>query len=117
MSRIIVLIIGFIAGWFLKDSNWKEWLKNLKTPKQPPQKPISLLENKVTKPAPATGEVFADALEQLTGIGPASKAKLNEQGIYTFSQVAKLKPEKLKEIAGARVKAEEVIQQAKSLAG
>ena len=117
MSRIILLIIGFVAGWFLKDSNWQEWLDSLKTPQQAPQKPISLLTEETAEPVPEQEtEVLADALEKLTGIGPASKAKLNEHGIYTFAQVASLSPEKLKEIAGARVKAEEVIKQAKTLA-
>ena len=50
MSRIILLIIGFVAGWFLKDSNWQEWLDSLKTPQQAPQKPISLLTEETAEP-------------------------------------------------------------------
>ena len=114
MSRLIPLIIGFIAGWFLKDSNWKEWLESLKTPQQPAPKTISLQENEVTE-SESSDEVFADELEKLTGIGPASKAKLNDHGIYTFSQIAAMTPEKLKEITGARVKAQAVIEHAKKL--
>ena len=118
MSRFILLVVGFIAGWFIKDSNWKEWLENLKSPQQQPtQKPISLLaeEAQKTEPAQEEDEIFADVLEKLPGIGPASKTKLNDKGIFTFAQVAALTAEELKEIAGARVKAEDAIQQAKEL--
>jgi len=118
MSRIILLMIGFVAGWFLKDTDWQGWLDSLKTAQQPPQKPISLLTGEAAEfAAPEReDEVPADELEKLTGIGPASNEKLNEHGIYTFAQVASISPEKLKEIVGARVKVEEVIKQAKALA-
>lgn len=48
------------------------------------------------------------------GIGAVSKAKLNEQGILTFAQVAALSPEKLKKITGGRVNAQAVIEQAQN---
>ena len=119
MSRLILLIIGFVAGWFLKDSDWQTWLEKAKSyfePQDTPtDTPIPLLEEEETETA--ADETFADPLEQLKGIGPASKARLNDQGIYTFAQVAALSPEALKEIAGARVKADEVIQHAQELEG
>ncbi len=111
MSRLFVFIIGIIAGWFLKDSDWKVWLDKLKAyfiAQPTPPDPIPLLEDKNKK--------TADPLEKLNGIGPVSKKKLNENGVYSFAQVATLKPEKLKEIAGSRVNAKEVIKQAKGLA-
>ncbi len=121
MSRLFILIIGFIAGWFLKDSNWEEWLEKIKSyfePQQTPADPIPLLEENKAKATPAKmGEAFSDPLEKLTGIGPAAKKKLNDNGIYTFAQVAVLEPEKFKEIVGARVKVEKVIKHAKELAG
>lgn len=118
MGRLLLLIIGFVAGWFLKDSNWEEWLESLKaafTPQETQEKPIPLLEEE--EEATLADEVFANNLESLKGIGAVSNGKLNENGIYTFAQVAALTPEKLKEIVGGRVNAEAVIAQAKKIAG
>ncbi len=108
MSRLILLIIGFVAGWFLKDGNWEEWLEKLKAyfePTEAPQKPISLLEEKIGEATPEQeDEVFADPLEKIKGIGPAIKKKLNESGIYTFAQLGALSPQALEEIVGAGIK-------------
>lgn len=119
MSRLILLILGFVAGWFLKDSDWEEWLEKLKAafaPQEAPEKPIPLLENEEEVESLPAGEVFTDNLESLKGVGAVSSGKLNEEGIYTFAQVAAMTPEKLKEVAGGRVNAEAVIAQAKELA-
>lgn len=118
MSRLILLMIGFIAGWLVKDSQWLNSLKTDLAPRKTSSPTIPLHEDDDPKAAPSeAGEVFPDPLEKLKGIGPASKAKLNEQGIYTFAQIATLPPETLNEITGARVKAEVVIEQARELAG
>lgn len=117
MSRIILLIIGFIVGWFLKDSNWEEWLEQLKSffePKKEKTEPIPLLAEE-TKAASNPDEIFPDPLEKLTGIGPAAKKKLNDNGIYTFKQIANLTPDTLTKIVGTRVKADTVIKEAKKL--
>lgn len=118
MSRIIVLLIGFIAGWLFKDGEWKVWLKKLEsafTPQEKSEHPIPLHENQPEQEDTST-EVIPNNLEELKGIGPASQMKLNENGIHTFAQVAALSPEELKAIVGARVNADAVIAQAKELA-
>ncbi len=108
MSRLILLIVGFLAGWFLKDGNWEEWLEKLKTyfePQETSQKPISLLEEKSVETTPKQeDEIFADPLEKIKGIGPVIKKKLNESGIYTFAQLGALSPQALEEIVGAGIK-------------
>ena len=108
MSRLILLIIGFVAGWFLKDGNWEEWLEKLKTyfePTEAPQKPISLLEKKSVKEnIEKSTETSADPLEKIKGIGPVIKKKLNESGIQTFAQLAALSPQELEEIVGPGIK-------------
>ena len=108
MSRVILLIIGFVAGWFLKDGNWEEWLEKLQAyfePNEAPQKPISLLEEKsVETTSEQEDETFADPLDEIKGIGPVIKKKLNESGIYTFTQLAALSPQGLEEIVGASIK-------------
>ena len=120
MSRFIILVIGFIAGWFLKDSDWEVWREKISTffnPQPTKADPIPLLDEKKADFTPRkTDEVFPDPLEKLVGIGPAAKKKLNANGIYTFVQVAALEPDKFKEIVGARVKVAEVLKQAKEMA-
>ena len=108
MGRLILLVIGFVAGWFLKDSNWEEWLEKLKSyfePQEAPKKPIPLLEEKESKSdASKADEIFPDPLEKIKGIGPAIKTKLNENGVFTFAQLAALTPQELEEIVGTGIK-------------
>ncbi|MFZ7093693.1 50S ribosomal protein L21 [Primorskyibacter sp. 2E233] len=59
--------------------------------------------------APAAG---ADDLTQITGVGPAAAAKLNDAGVTTFAQLAAVDPETFE---ATKVKPEWV-EQAKSLA-
>ncbi len=123
MGRLLLLIIGFVAGWFLKDSNWEEWLEKLKSyfePQEAPQRTIPLLEEEEAKAAPAKkDEDFPDPLEKIKGIGPVIKKKLNENGIYTFAQLAALAPKELEEIVGSGIKRftdeEAIISEAKQL--
>ena len=123
MSRLILIIIGFVAGWFLKDSNWEEWMEKLKSyfePQEAAKKPIPLLEEKEAKVAPAkVDEVSPDPLEKIKGIGPVIKTKLNESGVLTFAQLAALSPQELEEIVGTGIKRftdeEAIIAEAKKL--
>jgi len=123
MSRLILIIIGFVAGWFLKDSNWEEWMEKLKSyfePQEAPKKPIPLLEEKEAKAAPPkVDEVFPDPLEKIKGIGPVIKTKLNDNGVFTFAQLAALTPKELEEIVGSGIKRftdeEAIISEAKKL--
>ncbi|MBP0482924.1 50S ribosomal protein L21 [Sagittula salina] len=64
---------------------------------------------KAAAPAAATS---GDDLTKITGVGPAAAKKLNEAGIVTFADLAKVDPETFE---GAKVKAEWV-EQAKTLA-
>ena len=125
MSRLILIIIGFVAGWFLKDSNWEEWMEKLKSyfePQEASKKPIPLLEEKEIKAAPPKKDkVLPDPLEKIKGIGPVIKTKLNESGVFTFAQLAALSPAALEEIVGAGIKRftdeEAIIAEAKKLMG
>jgi small subunit ribosomal protein S2 len=48
--------------------------------------------------APVVPESDPDDLTKLTGVGKSWAKKLNEQGIYNFSQIAEMTPEKLEEL-------------------
>ena len=66
------------------------------------------------------GEVRIDPLEKIKGIGPGIKRKLNEGGVFSFAQLAALRPEDLEKIVGEEIRrlADEdaLINQAKELA-
>jgi len=56
-----------------------------------------------THKMPATtskGVLVSDALEEINGIGPVFANRLNEAGIYTYSQLASSSPDELKQITG-----------------
>jgi 1,4-alpha-glucan branching enzyme len=59
-----------------------------------------------------------DPLVEIKGIGPTYQKRLYEAGVYTFAQLARLKPAKLLEIVRARVRVdvESWIAEAKALA-
>ncbi len=61
----------------------------------------------------------ADKLEKIKGIGPVFASRLNEAGILTFSDVAKLTPRQLQEIISPNssnmVNSEDLIRQAQDL--
>ena len=124
MSRFIIFLVGIMAGWFLKESNWEEWLEQLKSyfePQQAPPKDIPLLEEiPAETPQKAKEEIFADPLEKIKGIGPVIKTRLNDNGIFSFSQLAALTPAELEEIVGAGIKRftdeEAIIAEAKKYA-
>lgn len=61
----------------------------------------------------------SDDLKKLAGVGPAMEKKLNEAGITTFAQLAKLKKaeiEELEETVGAKGKVEAWAAEAKDMA-
>ena len=95
---------------------------NLTTPqKVPPAQPAPAQKEDDFVDAPDKAEeVFPDPLEKIKGIGPVIKQKLNDKGIFTFAQLAKLSPEELEEIVGAGIKRftdeGEIIRQAQDFA-
>lgn len=48
--------------------------------------------------APSVPDADPDDLTKLTGVGKSWAKKLNDQGIYNFSQIAEMTPEKLEEL-------------------
>lgn len=69
---------------------------------------------------PEPASVPADDLIVIKGIGPVIARKLNEAGIYTFSALGALTPERLREIVGDAIQRladeDSIIQQANELA-
>ncbi len=70
-------------------------------------------------PEDATSEVEPDDLTRVAGIGPVYAGRLQEAGIYSFSQLAGLEVQQIAEILGcpaARVEGERLREQAGELA-
>jgi predicted flap endonuclease-1-like 5' DNA nuclease len=62
-----------------------------------------------------------DRLEQIKGIGPVFARRLNEEGIFTFADLAKLSPERVREMVAdgnrlTNIDAQAWIAQAQQLA-
>ena len=52
----------------------------------------------------ACGDIKADKLEKIHGIGPVISKKLNDAGIYTFEELGVLSQERVEEIVGPEIR-------------
>jgi len=128
MKAIKVFVLGLLCGWLFKwvidkvysenDVNnianehvfLKESIQTFETKKQP-----------TPEIRPVRTKTRQDDLQVLKGVGPASVKRLNNAGIYTFDELAQLKPEDLRKILGdvlkrAATTESQLIAQAKKLA-
>ena len=107
MKALKVFVLGFVLGWFFKTIIDKVHVENhIRTIaiEGPPATDYSkLLETKeqlmaeVKSVRPKTKK---EILEVLKGIGPASVKRLNQAGVHTFDDLARLTPEELRKILG-----------------
>jgi len=125
---ILGLLIGWLIEWVIdfmywrkrynqalvENANLKEQITALQAEKASPPK------SRVKKAVPAKVKPKKDDLKLIVGIGPVIAKKLNDSGITTFEQMAKLKPNQLEEILGELVKRlsdeADLISQARELA-
>ena len=128
MKAIKVFVLGLLCGWLYKwiiDKVYTDIQINIIATEDPLAMEYSnLLETKeqlmpVTKPIrPKTKK---EILEVLKGIGPASVKRLNKAGVFTFDDLALLKPEELRNILGnvlkrAAIPENQVIEEARKFA-
>jgi len=99
LTVLIVIIVILIVAWAL--------LRNTKTPAPEihfPHEEAETVEPTAEPPAPARSvEIPAkpDDLKRLDGIGPKVNSVLNSAGITTFTQLAAVDVDKLREILTA----------------
>ena len=128
MKAIKVFFLGLLCGWLYKwiiDQVYTDIQIDTITTEDPlAMRHDDLLEIKeetipITKPIrPKTKK---EILEVLKGIGPASVKRLNKAGVFTFDDLALLKPEELRAILGnvlkrAAISENQVIAEAKKFA-
>lgn len=130
MKTFAFFILGLLFGWLIEwIIDWFYWRKKYQQVAQEnetlKQEIVSLETKKQNQPKPRAKKPSStksrkDDLKLISGIGPVIAKKLNDAGITTFEQMAKLKPNQLESILGELVKrlADEasLISQAKELA-
>lgn len=128
MKAIKVFFLGLLCGWLYKwiidqvytdvqiqDITIEDPLPIVHS-ELPVAKEQSMQVNKALPPKTKT-----EILEVLKGIGPASVKRLNKAGVFTFDDLALLRPEELRAILGnvlkrAAISENQVIAEAKKFA-
>jgi len=130
LKTFAFFILGLLFGWLIEwIIDWFYWRKKYQQVAQEnetlKQQVASLEAERASKPKPrakksTSAKPKKDDLKLISGIGPVIAKKLNDAGITTFEQMAKLKPNQLEDILGEMVKrlSDEaaLIAQAKELA-
>src|SRR5688572_16128363 len=128
MKAIKVFFLGLLCGWLYKwiiDKVYTDvQIQNItiedplpmEYSELPAAKEQEMQVNKALPPKTKT-----EILEVLKGIGPASVKRLNKAGVFTFDDLALLKPEELRAILGnvlkrAAISENQVITEAKKFA-
>ncbi len=126
---IIALLFGFFLGWLF----WGRSLHRLKTALAKCETDLELYKKELEEACreeiipelpssiPTASPEEADDLKEILGVGPFLEKKLNAFGIYTFKQVAALKPDVIKQLGATfgsfsdRIVRERWVEQAKEL--
>ncbi|MDQ3003959.1 MAG: hypothetical protein M3R47_01035 [Chloroflexota bacterium] len=107
MKAIKVFVLGLLCGWLYKwiiDRVYTDvQIQDIAIEDPLPMQYSELLEikeqampvNKAIRP-----KTKKEILEVLKGIGPASVKRLNKAGVFTFEDLALLRPEALRNILG-----------------
>jgi predicted flap endonuclease-1-like 5' DNA nuclease len=126
LMLVVAAVLGYIIGYITKKSEVENLESKLslldaavddfyKTKEVVAVSPIPVaIENKLPEPAvernapvvvPTVAPVIPDDLKLVEGIGSKIEQLLNNEGIFTFAQLASTSPERIKEIlvaAGSR---------------
>lgn len=128
MKAIKVFFLGLLCGWLYKwiiDQVYSDvQVQNISSvdplPMEYSELPVAkgqgIQVNKAIRP-----KTKKEILEVLKGIGPVSVKRLNKAGVFTFDDLALLKPEELRAILGnvlkrAAISENQVIAEAKKFA-
>jgi len=128
MKAIKVFFLGLLCGWLYKwiidkvytDVQIQDITSKDPLPGEYSELPVAKEQGmQVNKGLPP--KTKTEILEVLKGIGPASVKRLNKAGVFTFDDLALLRPEELRAILGnvlkrAAISENQVIAEAKKFA-
>ncbi|MEO7839565.1 MAG: hypothetical protein ABIU06_09460, partial [Anaerolineales bacterium] len=107
MKAIKVFVLGFLCGWLYKwiiDKVYMDVQINTVATEDPEAMAYSDLPETKEQAMPVNKAMRPttkeEILEVLKGIGPASVKRLNKAGVFTFEDLALLRPEALRNILG-----------------
>lgn len=123
---ILGLLFGWLIEWIIDFMYWRKRYKQVEQENTSLKEQVKALETeKAKQPKPQAKKTTRkktqkDDLKRIVGIGPVISKKLNEAGINTYEQLAKLTPKRLENILGDLIKRlsdeDDLIRQAKKLA-
>ncbi len=126
---IIAVLFGLFLGWLF----WGRIVQRLKKSLAQCESDLELYKQELEEACreeilpelpseiPPASPEEADDLKEILGVGPFLEKKLNAFGIYTFKQVAALKPDVIKKLGATfgsfsdRIIRERWVEQAKEL--
>lgn len=110
MNALALLVLGLLIGWLVEWTiDWFYWRSRIRPVAEENanlKEQIKILTAKKNKTSqlskikPTRDRAGKDNLQAIKGIGPVFSQRLNEAGITTFAQLAKLTPKELEEILG-----------------
>ena len=125
-ALVLGLLIGWLAEWVIDWVYWRSRIRPVAEENTQLKDQIKILEAEKNRRSSDKGRGITkregkDNLQAIKGIGPVFSQRLNEAGITTFEQLAKLKPKQLEEILGELYKRffskqETILAQAKEFA-
>ncbi|HJR78555.1 MAG TPA: hypothetical protein VJ821_00700 [Anaerolineales bacterium] len=114
MNVLAALVLGLFIGWMVEWAiDWFYWrgrFRPLADDNASLKERIASLEAERNKKRPSrktglfTDSAGNDNLQIIKGIGPAFSKRLNDAGITTFEQLAKLTPQEMEDILGSLYK-------------
>ena len=113
MNNVAAIVLGLLIGWLVEwVIDWFYWrgrARSIANENLNLKERIVSLEKEIQRKAKAVKAAPRDSkgkdnLQAIYGIGPAFSKRLNEAGVHTFEQLAKLTPRDLEDILGTLFK-------------
>lgn len=107
---VLGLLVGWLVEWVIDWFYWRSRFDPIAQENARLKENIASLEAKKGKRSPSSktrpirDRAGQDNLEAIKGIGPVIARRLNDAGVYTFEELAKLTPQELEEILGSLIK-------------
>jgi predicted flap endonuclease-1-like 5' DNA nuclease len=107
---VLGLLIGWLVEWIIDWFYWRGRMRATATANMHLREKVAALEGELDRRslsvdiAAITDKKGNDNLQAIKGIGPVFAKRLNEAGVYTFEQVARLTSREMEEILGTLFK-------------